>query len=188
VLHFYFLTKTYASHHHLLLIVDIESTHTLNHNMANILDLPTELVVSISSHLSTKDLGTMRRSCKQLEKHLFETFAREFFTKRQFMVEHVSLQALVGIANHPTLSQYLVEVLISTDRFNTHPTHPHHPSREMFFRTGEARDMLAEAFSKLSNLRVVGLRDYDGPNRSRDGSHASWRSYGEYLTCTFVLG
>lgn len=35
-----------------------------------------------------------------------------------------------------------------------------------------------DAFSKLKNLRVVGLRDYDGRGRSRDGGDARWRSYG----------
>ena len=35
-----------------------------------------------------------------------------------------------------------------------------------------------DAFSKLPNLRSVGLRDYHGNGRLRDGEHAKWRSYG----------
>jgi hypothetical protein len=35
-----------------------------------------------------------------------------------------------------------------------------------------------DAFSKLPNLRSVGLRDYDGNGRHRDGEMAKWRSYG----------
>jgi hypothetical protein len=38
--------------------------------------------------------------------------------------------------------------------------------------------LLEEAFSKLPNLRSVGLRDYDGNGRYREGGTAKWRSYG----------
>jgi hypothetical protein len=120
-----------------------------------------------------------------LETHLFDSFAKEFFTKRQFMVEHVSLQTLVEISRHPILNKRLEEVLISTEMLDR----PHqdfeyssdHTSREYLLRTGEARDMLAEAFSNLKNLRVVGLRDFNGRagSRARDGPDAYWQSYGE---------
>jgi hypothetical protein len=74
---------------------------------AHILKLPPELLLRISNRLNTFELGQFRRTCTYVETSLFEPFAREFFTKRQFMVEDVSLQALVGIANHKNLSQYL---------------------------------------------------------------------------------
>jgi hypothetical protein len=38
--------------------------------------------------------------------------------------------------------------------------------------------MLADAFAKLRNLKTIGIRDYDGKGRWRDGSAALWRSYG----------
>lgn len=38
--------------------------------------------------------------------------------------------------------------------------------------------MLASAFSKLPNLRTIGIRDYNGKGRWRDGDAAMWRSYG----------
>lgn len=50
--------------------------------------------------------------------------------------------------------------------------------REVFLNTGAACDLLVNAFSKLPNLRSVGLRDYDGNGRHRDGERAKWRSYG----------
>jgi hypothetical protein len=50
--------------------------------------------------------------------------------------------------------------------------------REIFLNTGAACDLLVDAFSKLPNLRSVGLRDYDGNGRLRDGERAKWRSYG----------
>lgn len=75
--------------------------------VAHLLRLPPELMLRISTSLTTTELGNFRLACKQVEANLFESFAREFFTKRQFMVEKVSLEALVGIANHKTLAPYL---------------------------------------------------------------------------------
>lgn len=101
------------------------------------------------------------------------------------MVEHVSLQALVEISRHPILSHRLEEVLISTEMLDRPHQDPDHSSdhtlREFLLRTGEARDMMAEAFSNLKNLRVVGLRDFNGSpgSRARDGPDAYWQSYGE---------
>jgi hypothetical protein len=72
----------------------------------DLLRLPPELMLRISAHLTTVELGGFRLICKQVESSLFESFAREFFTKRQFMIERVSLEALAGIANS-TLAPYL---------------------------------------------------------------------------------
>jgi hypothetical protein len=76
-------------------------------NIADLLRLPPELMLRISTHLTTQELACFRLTCKQVETNLFESFAREFFTKRQFMLEEVSLRALVGISNHKTLAPYL---------------------------------------------------------------------------------
>ena len=38
--------------------------------------------------------------------------------------------------------------------------------------------MLADAFSKLKNLVTIGIRDYNGRGRWREGESATWRSYG----------
>lgn len=50
--------------------------------------------------------------------------------------------------------------------------------RDVLLATGHAHTLLVRIFSKLPNLRTVGLRDYDGRGRERDGSNARWRSYG----------
>src|SRR4051794_21640063 len=48
--------------------------------------LPIELLVHIiATYLSTKDLGSLRLTSRYLETALFDTFAKEFFTKKQFM-------------------------------------------------------------------------------------------------------
>ncbi len=51
-------------------------------------------------------------------------------------------------------------------------------SRETLLQTGRAWRMLVEVFSNLPNLRKVGLRDYNGAGRIRDGEDARWRSWG----------
>jgi len=152
--------------------------------------LPPELLLRVSSHLTTPEFGYLRRTCKQVEHLLFASFAHEFFTKRQFMIEEISLQALVDIANHPTLSPYLSEVIFSLRGLPVElpdisfhskvvkemQKHGHHNS-ELLLATGKAHNMLVEAFEKLTNLRTVNLRDYSARGRTREGD-ASWRSYG----------
>ncbi|GAB7353365.1 hypothetical protein MBLNU459_g3847t1 [Dothideomycetes sp. NU459] len=146
-----------------------------------LLELPPELLLRVSSYLTTPELGYFRRTCKYVEATLFDSFAREFFTKRQFMIEHVSLQALIDIANHPTLSQRLSQVIIGLDTLPLDPDQPYpaeHVSRSLLLETGQACDMLVEAIPKLPNLRTVGMRDYNARGRHRDGEDAVWRSYG----------
>lgn len=156
----------------------------------SLLHLPPELLLRISWHLTTPELGSLRRTCKQIENALFASFAREFFTKKQFMLEQVSLQALVDIANHPTLSAWLSEVIIDMHGFPINFPHmaitsralkemqkQGHISGSILVATGKACDMLVEAFRKLPNLKTVNIRDYSARGRTRDGE-ASWRSHG----------
>lgn len=147
-------------------------------------NMPPEMLVRVASFLTTPELGALRRSCKDIEMKLFVDFAREFFTKRQFLIEHESLEALVGISRHPALASRLCEVLISSAEYAPGPglmcsrIQNGYVNRDMLLHTGLARDMLAEVFSNLPNLKTVGLRDYDGGGRIRDGPHALWRSWG----------
>lgn len=88
-----------------------------------LLRLPAELLLRVSSYLNTVDLGTFRLISKQVESCLFESFAREFFTKRQFMTEQISLDALVGIANHKTLAPRLKGAAINHGFGSTFASH-----------------------------------------------------------------
>ncbi|USW53444.1 Putative F-box domain-containing protein [Septoria linicola] len=150
--------------------------------------LPQELLVRIASFLTTAELGPLRGTCKNIERQLFDTFAREFFTKRQFMIEHESLEALVGISRHPGLASKLSEVIIGTDMLmpeevllNSRALNSR-AERSVLLSTGLACEMLVEAFSNLPNLRTIGLRDYSGTGRFRDGESARWRSWGWSLS------
>ncbi|KFY37268.1 hypothetical protein V494_04849 [Pseudogymnoascus sp. VKM F-4513 (FW-928)] len=153
--------------------------------------MPLEVFLQISSYLTTRDLGYLRLTCKHAEALLFETFAREFFTKKQFMRSEISLQALIDISNHQRLSQFLSHVIIGLDSFEnaripldfrqTQPARAKQYNARLadertFLSTGQDREMLTQAFRNLPNLQIVGLRDYSSGGRDRD--NGEWNSYG----------
>jgi hypothetical protein len=63
-----------------------------------LLSVPLEVLLQITSHLTTVEYGNLRRTCKQVETVLFSSFSKEFFRKKQFMISEFSLQALVDIS------------------------------------------------------------------------------------------
>lgn len=154
--------------------------------------MPVEILLRITSSLTTVELGAVRLSCKKLEELLFSFFSREFFRKKQFMLSHLSLQTLIDISLHPALSRCLEHVIIATDSFNPESlSFVHHavPQQNMDYcigaaeqwaltNTGQDRAMLARAFSRLPNLHTVDVRDFNLNRRTRDGPHAVWTSYG----------
>ncbi|RMZ68590.1 F-box domain-containing [Pyrenophora seminiperda CCB06] len=155
--------------------------------MASLLSIPLELLVAVSSFLPTEDLGSLRLTCKQVEKSLYEWFSKEFFTKKQFMLTHTSLQALVDISNHVSLSKKLVHVIIGMNVYEAMPLRfrdanaaecyiQGYEAQKALLSTGMDREMLSEAFERLENLTTVGIRDFNSPNRFRDGK--SWGSWG----------
>lgn len=157
--------------------------------MASLLTLPLELLVAVSTHLSTEELGFLRLTCKRVEKSLYSWFADEFFTKKQFMLTHKSLQTLIDISRHETLSKHLTHVIIATNIYAAFPYTFRLPDQaanwtqgfydqQSLMSTGYDRDMLTEAFENLENLQVVGIRDFNANNRRRDGNNASWSSWG----------
>ncbi|KAK4467217.1 hypothetical protein QBC42DRAFT_247112 [Cladorrhinum samala] len=156
---------------------------------AYLLQVPLEVLTRITYYIPTVDLANVRLTCKGLESQLFNFFAYEFFRKKQFMVSTASLQALIDISKHATLSPFLKHVIIATDRATgffggtTLDT-----DQKLQFQlaladnnvlmTGVARDMLAEAFSNLPNLEIVDIRDFNSLSRNRDGLGVPWRSFG----------
>ncbi|KAK0727642.1 hypothetical protein B0T26DRAFT_822195 [Lasiosphaeria miniovina] len=152
--------------------------------------IPLEVLVRVTRHVSTTDLGNLRLSCKAVERSLWNFFSLEFFRKKQFMVFPASLQALVDISKHPQLSSVLSHVIIATDRLrDSVPMSVRGGETGRFLEdalaghyalisTGLLKDMLADAFRNLPNLDKVDIRDFNSPTRTRDGSGAFWRSYG----------
>jgi hypothetical protein len=155
-----------------------------------LVQIPLEVLIRITYFISTSDLGNVRLSCKALEQGVFSFFSHEFFRKKQFMVSTDSLQALVDISKHPTLSPYLKHVIISTDRpkLNSWVQDRNDEVRAslelavsdhmQLLATGGLRDMLVEAFANLTNLETVDIRDFNSRSRNRDGIGSQWKSYG----------
>ncbi|EUC29583.1 hypothetical protein COCCADRAFT_29369 [Bipolaris zeicola 26-R-13] len=155
--------------------------------MASLLTIPLELLVAISALLPTEDLGALRLVCKQTEKSLYEWFSQEFFSKKQFMLTHTSLQALIDISKHASFSKKLTHVIIATNVYEEIPLRfrdeeaaaryvQGYEEQKALLSTGVDREMLSEAFSRLENLQTVGIRNFDSNKRTRDGK--SWSSWG----------
>lgn len=154
-----------------------------------LLRMPPEVIRRIASFLPTPGLGAVRLTCKTLENSLFESFSSEFFGWKQFMLTEQSLQALIDISDHPTLSLRLRHVIIATDRLTG--ARGYNLTAEEFLQYRLAftdqfcllapqRDiqMLAQAFTNLPNLEAISIRDFNSPTRFRDGPAAEWSSYG----------
>ncbi|KAI0860691.1 hypothetical protein F4860DRAFT_193763 [Xylaria cubensis] len=167
--------------------------------MADLLNVPLEVLLQITSYLTTPEYGYLRRTCKQLEALLFGAFSREFFSKRQFALIEFSIQALVDIAKS-RLGPSLTHLIIHTEHpFSSYAYLARLPaSRERavrdnryraecinhmeFITTGLDVEMLSDAVKHLPNLETVGIRDFHSRNRTRDNT--AWHSYG----CPTFLG
>ncbi|KAF9695718.1 hypothetical protein EKO04_006329 [Ascochyta lentis] len=154
--------------------------------MATLLSLPLELLVYISSFVSTPDLAALRLTCKQTEKSLYEWFSEEFFVKKQFMLTQPSLQALLDISRHVSLSKKLKHLIIATNVYDDIPIRfrdgdacssymQGYADQQALLNNGIDREMLTEAFKGLSNLETVDVRDFCA-KRERDGTY--WNSWG----------
>ncbi|KAI1275252.1 hypothetical protein F5Y07DRAFT_370242 [Xylaria sp. FL0933] len=156
--------------------------------MANLLNIPLEVLLQITSHLTTPEYGYLRRTCKQIEALLFGAFAREFFSKRQFALLEFSIQALVDIAKS-RLGPSLTHLIIHLEHPDYHASpggddtyvrwnqyHAESAKHWEFIRTGLDVEMLSEALSHLPNLETIGMRDFYSKTRRRDGT--AWNSYG----------
>lgn len=155
--------------------------------MASLLTIPLELLVAVSVHLTTPDLGALRLTCKQVERSLYEWFSEEFFTKKQFMLTYESLQALVDISKHVGFSKKLTHVIIASNsytdnslRFLNYDKAARYiegcEDQRTLINTGVDREMLTEAFRNLPNLQTIDIRDFNSNTRRRDGN--TWTSWG----------
>jgi hypothetical protein len=146
--------------------------------------LPLEVLLRITHLLPTTDLCSLRLSCRPIEQMLYNDFAKEFFSCKQFMFSVFSLQALIDISKSrlgPTLRRLQIGLDTVVD-----PARPGYriPNVEVYaeqvllWTTGLGSDMLAQAMANLINLAEVVLRDNNSRKRNRDGLGHSWNSYG----------
>ncbi|OAA72362.1 F-box domain, cyclin-like protein [Cordyceps fumosorosea ARSEF 2679] len=159
--------------------------------LSPLLQLPLELLLRISYHLTTVELGQLRLTCGHIEKSLFPSFAREFFRLKQFNLTEFSLTALVAIsrsrlAPHLRYLHIGLESISHARRFHgsrsqaANYRHDRlHTEHWILSTTGQDVVLLAEALRGLPNLEDVVVRDANSSRRSRDGLGATWKSYGD---------
>ncbi|KAI1505356.1 hypothetical protein F5X99DRAFT_369093 [Biscogniauxia marginata] len=168
---------------------------------SSLLSMPLEVLLQITSYLTTEDYGRLRTSCKHIEASLFKSFAKEFFSKRQFSITEFSLNALIAISKSRFASSVTYLIIHLERPVRNALGNPIFPSptltidralsqnifREHYFRhleltnTGQDVELLTEALKNLPKLETVGLRDFNSGGRYREDT--SWHSYG---TPTFL--
>ncbi|KAF5021334.1 hypothetical protein F66182_6634 [Fusarium sp. NRRL 66182] len=169
-------------------MVDINPPSLAATSISPFQKIPLEVLLRITYFLTTPELGNVRLTCRSIEQVLYTTFTNEFFTRKQFMISEISLQALIDISKS-RLSGHLRKVHFGLDRFaHALQVHSHnartarqmelHNGQFSLLSTGYHRDMLAEAFKNLENLEDVVIRDFNSSRRTRDGPRAQWTSYG----------
>lgn len=111
------------------------------------------------------------------------------------VISEFSLQALLDISQHQTLSRCLKHLIIGLDEFEVirpddlttleafQQWRSAVCSQERLLDTGAAIDLLSKALPNLTNLETVDIRDFNSATRYRDpnspgGTVAEWRSYG----------
>ncbi|KAH7165696.1 hypothetical protein EDB81DRAFT_639993 [Dactylonectria macrodidyma] len=149
--------------------------------------VPLEVLLRITSFLTTPELGKVRLTCRSIEQSLDTTFIKEFFTRKQFMLSDDSLEVLIAISRS-RLGVHLRIVHFGLDRYPATLQHAdaerdrklraRHAGMFTLWSTGYHRDMLTEAFRNLKNLEDVVIRDFNSAKRTRDGPYRQWTSYG----------
>ncbi|KAF2715958.1 hypothetical protein K431DRAFT_289820 [Polychaeton citri CBS 116435] len=159
--------------------------------MTGFLDLPSEIIAHVFTCLDRSSLYNGRAACKDIRGATFSLFGRRHFQKRGYLLCDHSLRVLENIASHPQLRVYPRHVWFNPDLYTFIQPHyveqqedgdfggqetigtSHHDMRLHTFRrvVAEHKQLLhsdaltvrlAAIFSKLSNLKVVGMRRSTG--------------------------
>src|SRR5688500_18577776 len=79
-------------------------------------ELPLEVLLRITHSLKTEELGNFRLTCRGIEGLLHNSFAREFYSCKQFMISDFSLQALIDISKS-RMGRHLTKLQIGFEQF-----------------------------------------------------------------------
>lgn len=148
-----------------------------------LLSIPMEVLLRIADDLTTPELGSLRLTCKPIENMLFNSFAEEFFSRKQFMFTESSLQALVDISKS-RLGQFVRRLQFGIEKPTSYGAYMSDYIQNMclahleFWAEQKPVYLVAEALRHLPNLEDVVIRDLDSNKRTRDGENRAWRSYG----------
>lgn len=147
--------------------------------MANLSDLPEELVCNIAMRLWSDDVQSLRLTCKALEEKTLHDFALEYFSDKAVIISSSSLKTLNAIANSDKLRGFLRRVHVLTAYFSDsaftcgkacpygnccgwQPTIRQREAWKFLVQdakdlkaSGRDKDMLTQAFSKLPTLSEI---------------------------------
>ncbi|KAI0484676.1 hypothetical protein GGR56DRAFT_614851 [Xylariaceae sp. FL0804] len=160
--------------------------------------VPAEILLHIASYLTNKEFRRFRHTCRHIEASLFSSFAFDFFSKRQFCFTEFSLQALVDISQSrlgPSLTHLVIHLEHAPTEWAFWPSTSAPPSLDedlmerfrFLTSTGIDVEMLTEAFKSLTNLRTIGIRDFNSKNclRGETEMHSyGSRTYHKHFMCT----
>jgi hypothetical protein len=151
-----------------------------------LLDLPPELIASVTDHLFERDLFATRLAARALERASFSKFGTRFFRKKGYLLYSPSLGILRSISQHEELRKYVRHVWFNPDFFNAktpfddkevHQELPHEAEFQACIndhvtlvseRAARLQEILTAVFANLPNLEVLGMR------RSQDHSPWGW--------------
>ncbi|KAF2671293.1 hypothetical protein BT63DRAFT_453694 [Microthyrium microscopicum] len=145
-------------------------------------NLITDILVHISSFLTTIDYGSLRRTCKTIEQKLFPFFAVEFFSKWHIFIFPQSIQSLIDISKHTELRIYVKTLVIGMDvihhrgiQLNAHAQVDDALSTLLkdaawALDTGFWTEGLQEAFTGLPSLSTIRIQDSEKQLRPRENT------------------
>ncbi|CAD0114672.1 unnamed protein product [Aureobasidium uvarum] len=141
--------------------------------------LPNEILYEIFSHVDEKDLSAVRDVCPRLCDIVTPRFALVNFTERIHVVSPHSIDALVGVTEHPVFGGYVKTVVICSGRRTTIPVTSTFPEQEYteipnqdthlndYVKTKRFAHRMERVFR---NIRVhsgsVGIGIYDIPGKA----------------------
>lgn len=125
-----------------------------------LLDLPAEIVGSVSDRLEDTDLLNLRRACRALNAYSANAFGKRFFHHLIVILHPTSLTTLLEICHHPLLSKHVRKITVSGERIGQsingiEQQDLHMDLQVSVERSGMDTLTLKEAFRELENLEMV---------------------------------
>ncbi|KAI4126143.1 MAG: hypothetical protein LQ338_003913 [Usnochroma carphineum] len=123
-------------------------------SLRGFLDLPTELLIQISSHLSKVEVKALRLTCsgfKEFANPLIYTTAHVAARRRVF-------DAFKGLSSQPDLSQHVIEIIYDSSWFDPETAEEYRQSPEATSKsdkpstTGQSRAKYIEAFDEQEKI------------------------------------
>ena len=148
-----------------------------------ILDLPLEIFEQVATLVDPYDLLAMWLLNRELEGKVLRTFTRTHFTVRSFLLcSRASLEALAGIAAHPTFGKALRTLELCPDRIY-HTDQEATPLGWELYRdqallkeTGEAFQIVSNAFAKLRVHNVaIEVNVVDANSTTEQSEEPFWK-------------